>query len=155
MRIVFIEGHVEDPDGGAFVEGGDAAGAVLTLVENVEELVRQRVADGFGIFLSEEAGTHGDVVARGPGAAAGFMLVDGRVGEELDIKAQLRMLDYCRAAFYDDFLVLFGKVEREPVADKLFFFRRRQRFNFFVPKSLQMVTAAMKLKDAYSLEGKL
>ena len=29
-------------------------------------------------------------------------------------------------------------------------------FNFFVlPRSLQMVTAAMKLKDAYSLEGKL
>ena len=28
-------------------------------------------------------------------------------------------------------------------------------FNFWVPKSLQMVTAAMKLKDAYSLEGKL
>ena len=29
--------------------------------------------------------------------------------------------------------------------------------NFFreAPKSLQMVTAAMKLKDAYSLEGKL
>ena len=26
---------------------------------------------------------------------------------------------------------------------------------FWVPKSLQMVTAAMKLKDAYSLEGKL
>ena len=26
---------------------------------------------------------------------------------------------------------------------------------FLVPKSLQMVTAAMKLKDAYSLEGKL
>ena len=26
---------------------------------------------------------------------------------------------------------------------------------FGVPKSLQMVTAAMKLKDAYSLEGKL
>ena len=25
----------------------------------------------------------------------------------------------------------------------------------WVPKSLQMVTAAMKLKDAYSLEGKL
>ena len=25
---------------------------------------------------------------------------------------------------------------------------------FWVPKSLQMVTAAMKLKDAYSLEGK-
>ena len=26
---------------------------------------------------------------------------------------------------------------------------------FYAPKSLQMVTAAMKLKDAYSLEGKL
>ena len=28
-------------------------------------------------------------------------------------------------------------------------------FNFGAPKSLQMVTAAMKLKDAYSLEEKL
>ena len=28
-------------------------------------------------------------------------------------------------------------------------------FFFWVPKSLQMVTAAMKLNDAYSLEGKL
>ena len=28
-------------------------------------------------------------------------------------------------------------------------------FIFGVPKSLQMVTAAMKLKDAYSLQGKL
>ena len=28
-------------------------------------------------------------------------------------------------------------------------------FNFWAPKSLQMVTAAMKLKDACSLEGKL
>ena len=28
-------------------------------------------------------------------------------------------------------------------------------FFFFTPKSLQMVTAAMKLKEAYSLEGKL
>ena len=28
-------------------------------------------------------------------------------------------------------------------------------FNFWVPKSLQMVTAAMKLKDTYSLEEKL
>ena len=28
-------------------------------------------------------------------------------------------------------------------------------FIFWVPKSLQMVTAAMKLKDAYSLEEKL
>ena len=29
------------------------------------------------------------------------------------------------------------------------------KFIFGVPKSLQMVTAAMKLKDNYSLEGKL
>ena len=28
-------------------------------------------------------------------------------------------------------------------------------FTFWIPKSLQMVTAAMKLKDTYSLEGKL
>ena len=28
-------------------------------------------------------------------------------------------------------------------------------FIFWTPKSLQMVTAAVKLKDAYSLEGKL
>ena len=28
-------------------------------------------------------------------------------------------------------------------------------FIFWAPKSLQMVTAAIKLKDAYSLEGKL
>ena len=28
-------------------------------------------------------------------------------------------------------------------------------FIFWAPKSLQMVTAAMKLEDAYSLEGKL
>ena len=28
-------------------------------------------------------------------------------------------------------------------------------FTFGAPKTLQMVTAAMKLKDAYSLEGKL
>ena len=27
-------------------------------------------------------------------------------------------------------------------------------FNFWAPKSLQMVTAAMKLKDAYSMEEK-
>ena len=30
-----------------------------------------------------------------------------------------------------------------------------ERLLFWVPKSLQMVTAAMKLKDAYSLEEKL
>ena len=35
----------------------------------------------------------------------------------------------------------------ETVSDFIFF--------FWAPKSLQMVIAAMKLKDAYSLEGKL
>ena len=30
-----------------------------------------------------------------------------------------------------------------------------KEFIFLAPKSLQMVTAAMKLKDVYSLEGKL
>ena len=35
-------------------------------------------------------------------------------------------------------------------------FRNSDRLLFWAaPKSLQMVTAAMKLKDAYSLEGKL
>ena len=33
--------------------------------------------------------------------------------------------------------------------------RQCQTLFFWAPKSLQMVTAAMKLKDAYSLEGKL
>ena len=37
------------------------------------------------------------------------------------------------------------KIDGETVAD----------FIFWAPKSLQMVTAAMKLKDTYSLEGKL
>ena len=37
------------------------------------------------------------------------------------------------------------QIDGEKVAD----------FIFWVPKSLQMVIAAMKLKDAYSLEGKL
>ena len=31
----------------------------------------------------------------------------------------------------------------------------KQTLFFWAPKSLQMVTVAMKLKDAYSLEGKL
>ena len=33
--------------------------------------------------------------------------------------------------------------------------KQRQTLFWGAPKSLQMVTAAMKLKDAYSLEGKL
>ena len=37
------------------------------------------------------------------------------------------------------------QIDGETVAD----------FIFWAPKSLQMVTTAMKLKDAYSLEGKI
>ena len=33
--------------------------------------------------------------------------------------------------------------------------KQRQTLFFWAPKLLQMVTAAMKLKDAYSMEGKL
>ena len=33
--------------------------------------------------------------------------------------------------------------------------KQRLTLFFWAPKSLQMVTAAMKVKDAYSLEGKL
>ena len=40
------------------------------------------------------------------------------------------------------------QINGETVADIFFFF-------FLAPKSLQMVIAVMKLKDAYSLEGKL
>ena len=40
------------------------------------------------------------------------------------------------------------QIDREPVETVLTLF-------LGAPKSLQMVTAAMKLKDAYSLEGKL
>ena len=41
---------------------------------------------------------------------------------------------------------------------KSFFYKPKslsQTLLFWAPKSLQMVTAAMKLKDTYSLEGKL
>ena len=41
--------------------------------------------------------------------------------------------------------IISWEIDGETVAD----------FIFGAPKSLQMVTAAMKLKDAYSLEGKL
>ena len=41
----------------------------------------------------------------------------------------------------------------ETVSDFIYLFI--YLFIFLAPKSLQMVTAAMKLKDAYSLEGKL
>ena len=41
--------------------------------------------------------------------------------------------------------IILWEIDGETVSD----------FIFWAPKSLQMVTAAMKLKDAYSLEGKL
>ena len=53
------------------------------------------------------------------------------------------------------------KVESEKVGLKLNIqkmgkqWKQCQTLFFWAPKSLQMVTATMKLKDAYSLEGKL
>ena len=48
-------------------------------------------------------------------------------------------------------LLMKVKEESEKVGLKL----NIQKTKIMAPKSLQMVTAAMKLKDAYSLEGKL
>ena len=45
-------------------------------------------------------------------------------------------------------LITSRQIDGETVADIFFFF-------FLAPKSLQIVTAAMKLKDAFSLEEKL
>ena len=42
------------------------------------------------------------------------------------------------------------EIDGETVSDLIFVF-----VFFFLPKSLQIMTAAMKLKDTYSLEGKL
>ena len=43
-----------------------------------------------------------------------------------------------------------------PVQETLYaFWKQQQTLFFWAPKSLQMVTAAMKLKDAYSLKDKL
>ena len=46
--------------------------------------------------------------------------------------------------------LLFGLLD--PMAKQ---WKQCQALLFWAPKLLQMVTAAMKLKDAYSLEGKL
>ena len=60
----------------------------------------------------------------------------GKVGLELNIqKTKIMASDPITA----------WQIDEETVAD----------FIFWAPKSLQMVIAAMKLKDAYSLEGKL
>ena len=55
-------------------------------------------------------------------------------------------------------LLMKVKVESEKVGLKLNIQKTKIVADFIIvgaPKSLQMVTAAMKLKDAYSLEGKL
>ena len=57
-------------------------------------------------------------------------------------------------------LLMKMKVESEKVGLKLNIQKTKmgkqcQTLFFWAPKSLQMVTAAMKLKDAYSLEAKL
>ena len=41
------------------------------------------------------------------------------------------------------------------ISSKSHYLTGNNAYTFWAPKSLQMVTPAMKLKDAYSLEGKL
>ena len=48
-----------------------------------------------------------------------------------------------------------GQEEKETTEDEMVEWNQCQTLYFGAPKSLQMVTAAMKLKDAYSLERKL
>ena len=47
----------------------------------------------------------------------------------------------------------YGLIRKDPDAGKEW--KQCQNLFFWAPKSLQMVTVAMKLKDAYSLEEKL
>ena len=54
-------------------------------------------------------------------------------------------LDIQKAKIMASGLITSWQIDGETVSD----------FIFWAPKSLQMVIAAMKLKDAYSLEGKL
>ena len=54
-------------------------------------------------------------------------------------------LNFQKTKFMASGPVTSWQIDGETVAD----------FIFWAPKSLQMVTAAMKLKDTYSLEGKL
>ena len=61
----------------------------------------------------------------------------GKVGLKLNIKKTKIMASSPTTSW---------EIDGETVSDLIF---------FWAPKSLQMVTAAMKLKDAYSLEGKL
>ena len=56
-----------------------------------------------------------------------------------------------RSVFFSKFCYLFKRPE---LATPCFSMKWRNCV-YLIPKSLQMVTAAMKLKDAYSLEGKL
>ena len=65
-----------------------------------------------------------------------FMSESKKVGLKLNIQKTINMASSPIASW---------QIDGEAVAD----------FIFWAPKSLQMVTAAMKLKDTYSLEGKL
>ena len=63
-----------------------------------------------------------------------------------DLKYRMNNLNLKRRSPTEDF---------ETVGDQVKNVRRETDFIFWAPKSLQMVIAAMKLKDACSLEGKL
>ena len=63
-----------------------------------------------------------------------------------DLKYRMNNLNLKRRSPTEDF---------ETAGDQVKNVRRETDFIFWAPKSLQMVIAAMKLKDACSLEGKL
>ena len=67
-----------------------------------------------------------------------------KVKEESE-KVGLRLNNVQKMKFMASGPITSWEIDVETVSD----------FIFGAPKSLQMVTAAMKLKDAYSLEGKL
>ena len=65
-------------------------------------------------------------------------------GEEFSLGPGMRI--DCSELLCNKILLKYNKIEKQ---------WKQWQFIFWAPKSLQMVTAAMKLKDTYSLEGKL
>ena len=59
------------------------------------------------------------------------------------------------SCFFDDPMYVGNLISGSSTFSFFFFFFPNFILFFRAPKSLQIVTAAMKLKDAYSLEGKL
>ena len=100
--------------------------------------------------------------------------LESRLPGEISITSDMQMTPPCMAESDEELKSLFMKVKEEsekaglklniqktktmasgPITSWQIDGERVADFIFGAPKSLQMVTAAMKLKDAYSLEGKL